>query len=183
MAFKSPQTEHFPLILGRKELLGWQFRKKGADFADVLVGKGRGRRAASPCPLPVPGLSALPLRHFPPFPPVSSCPAPLPPQPSAPTRALPAASQQSWVKEKKQNTNRPLLSQCRPGWRRLPDSHHPRQPLLQLLRALYHVHPGGIPPGRAPRRGAGAACGRELGAVSRAGGSGGCGAQVSPAQR
>lgn len=157
MAFKSPQTERFPLILGRKELLGWQFRKKGANFADVLVGKGRGRRAGSPCPLPVPGLSALPLRHFPPFPPVSSCPAALPP---APTPALPAASQQSCVKEKKQNTNRPLLSQGRPGWRRLLDSHHPRQPLLQLPRALYHVHPGGIRPGRAPGVGQGLPVGR-----------------------
>lgn len=117
------------------------------------------------------------------FPPVSSCPAPLPLQPLAPTAAFPAASQQSWVKEKKQNTNQPLLSQCRPGWRLLPDSHHPRQPLLQLLRALYHVHPGGIPPGRAPRRGAGAAGGQELGAVGRAGGFGGSGTQVSLAQR
>lgn len=107
MAFKSPQTEHFPLILGRKELLGWQFRKKGADFADVLVGKGRGRRAASPCPLPVPGLSALPLRHFPPFPPVSSCPAPLPPRPRRPPGLSPLPLSKAGLKKRNKTQTGP----------------------------------------------------------------------------
>lgn len=102
MAFKSPQTEHFPLILGRKELLGWQFRKKGGDFAAVLVGKGRGRRAGSPCPLPVLG---LPLQHFPPFPPVSSCPAPLPPR--RPPRLSPLPLSKAGLKKRNKTQTGP----------------------------------------------------------------------------
>lgn len=116
MAFNSPQTEHFPLILGRKELLGWQFSKKGSPFWQICSL----RRAGSPlpCPFPVPGpspaLAALPRSgtslHFPPV----SSPAPLrspagPQQPFAATprlRQSPAAFQQSSV-ERKETKNKP----------------------------------------------------------------------------
>lgn len=119
MAFNSPQTEHFPLILGRKELLGWQFSKKGSPFWQICSL----RRAGSPlpCPFPVPGpspaLAALPRSgtslHFPP---VSSPapPAPLrsPAGPQQPFAASPRlqhvapAFQQSSV-ERKETKNKP----------------------------------------------------------------------------
>lgn len=116
-----PETEHFPLILRRKESLGWQLSKKGSPFWQICSLKGQ--PLPSPALFPVPGPSprsgspsARPgcgtSLHFPPR--FLCCP----PSPAAlPAAALlwpppgsgstvPLRIQPSWV-ERKETKNKP----------------------------------------------------------------------------